>query len=81
MNKHIKVKSDVSLVRDIDSNAIISKNQSEFDKFIKLSEKKYAEKKKFDNMRSDLDSLKQDMDEIKTLLRNIMDKWFINIPR
>ena len=74
MSKYIKVKSDVSLVRDIDSNAIISRNQSEFDKFIKLSEKKYAEKKKFDNMRSDLDSLKQDMDEIKTLLRNIMDK-------
>ena len=74
MNKHIKVKSDVSLVRDTDSNAIISKNQSEFDKFIKLSEKKYAEKRKFDNMRSDLDSLKQDMNEIKTLLRNIMNK-------
>ena len=74
MNKHIKVKSDVSLVRDVNSNAIISRNQSEFDKFIKLSEKKYAEKRKFDNMRSDLDSLKQDMDEIKTLLRNIMDK-------
>ena len=74
MNKYVKVKSDISLVRDIDSNAIISRNQSEFDKFIKLSEKKYAEKKKFDNMRSDLDSLKQDMDEIKTLLRNIMDK-------
>ena len=74
MNKYIKVKSDVSLVRDVDSNAIISKNQSEFDKFIKLSEKKYAEKKKFDNMRSDLDSLKRDMDEIKTLLKNIMDK-------
>ena len=74
MNKHIKVKSDVSLVRDIDSNAIISKNQSEFDKFVKLSKKKYEEKKKFDNMRSDLDSLKQDMDEIKTLLRNIMNK-------
>ena len=74
MNKYVKVKSDVSLVRDVDSNAIISKNQSEFVKFIKLSEKKYAEKKKFDNMRSDLDSLKQDMDEIKTLLRNIMDK-------
>ena len=74
MNKHIKVKSDVSLVRDIDSNAIISKNQSEFDKFVKLSKKKYEEKKKFDNMRSDLDSLKQDMNEIKILLKNIMDK-------
>ena len=74
MNKYVKVKSDVSLVRDVDSNAIISRNQSEFNKFIKLSEKKYAEKKKFDNMRSDLDSLKEDMKEIKTLLRNIMDK-------
>ena len=74
MNKYIKVKSDVSLVRDINSNAIINKNQSEFDKFVKLSEKKYEEKKKFDNMRSDLDSLKEDMEEIKTLLRNIMDK-------
>ena len=81
MNKYIKVKSDVSLVRDMDSNAIISQNKSEFDKFVKLSQKKYEEKLKFDNMRSDLDSLKQDMDEIKTLLRNIMDKWFINIPR
>ena len=74
MNKYVKVKSDVSLVRDVNSNAIISKNQSEFDKFIKLSKKKYEEKKKFDNMRSDLDSLKEDMKEIKTLLRNIMDK-------
>ena len=74
MEKYIKVETDKSLVRDLNSNAIINQNQSEFDKFIKLSEKKYAEKKKFDNMRSDLDSLKQDMDEIKTLLRNIMDK-------
>ena len=74
MNKYVKVKSDISLVRDVNSNAIISRNQSEFDKFINFSEKKYAEKRKFDNMRSDLDSLKEDMKEIKTLLRNIMDK-------
>ena len=81
MEKYLKVKSDISLVRDVDSNAIVNQNKSEFDKFLKLSQKKYEEKRKFDNMRSDLDSLKQDMDEIKTLLRNIMDKWFINIPR
>ena len=74
MNKYVKVKSDISLVRDVNSNAIISKNQSEFNKFINLSKKKYEEKRKFDQMRGDLDSLKQDMDEIKTLLRNIMNK-------
>ena len=81
MDKYLKVKSDVSLFRDKDSNAIVNKNKGEFDKFLKLSQKKYEEKKKFDDMRSDLDSLKQDMNEIKTLLKNIMDKWFINIPR
>ena len=74
MEKYLKVESDTSLVRDMDSNAIVSKNKTEFDKFLKLSRKKYEEKRKFDQMRGDLDSLKQDMNEIKTLLKNIMDK-------
>ena len=74
MEKYLKVESDVSLVRDMNSNAIVSKNKTEFDKFLKLSRKKYEEKRKFDQMRGDLDSLKQDMDEIKTLLKNIMNK-------
>ena len=74
MKNYLKVESEDSLVRDVDSNAIVNQNQSEFDKFLELSQRKYQEKKKFDDMRSDLDSLKEDMDEIKTLLRNIMDK-------
>ena len=74
MENYLKVESEDSLVRDVDSNAIVNQNQSEFDKFLELSQRKYQEKKKFDDMRSDLDSLKKDMDEIKTLLKNIMDK-------
>ena len=74
MERYLKVKSDVSLVRDMNTNAIVSKNQSEYDKFVRVSQKKYEEKRKFDNMRDDLNSLKKDMDEIKTLLKNIMDK-------
>tara|TARA_B100001287_G_scaffold253781_1_gene236709 strand:- start:30 stop:254 length:225 start_codon:yes stop_codon:yes gene_type:complete len=74
MERYLKVKSDVSLVRDMNTNAIVSKNQSEYDKFVKVSQKKYEEKRKFDNLREDLDSLKTDMEEIKTLLKNIMNK-------
>ena len=74
MEKYLKVETDKTHVRDMQSNAIVNRNKGEFDKFIKLSQKKYEEKKKFDDMRSDLNSLKQDMDEIKTLLKNIMDK-------
>ena len=74
MKKYLKVETDKTHVRDIESNAIVNRNKGEFDKFMKLSQKKYEEKKKFDNMRSDLDSLTQDMNEIKTLLLNIMNK-------
>ena len=58
MENYLKVESEDSLVRDVDSNAIVNQNQSEFDKFLELSQRKYQEKKKFDDMRSDLDSLK-----------------------
>ena len=74
MERYLKVENDKTHVRDMESNAIVNRNKGEFDKFMTLSQKKYEEKKKFDDMRSDLNSLKQDMDEIKTLLRNIMDK-------
>ena len=74
MEKYLKVENDKTHVRDMESNAIVNRNKGEFDKFMTLSQKKYEEKKKFDDMRSDLNSLKQDMDEIKTILRNIMNK-------
>jgi len=81
MNNFVKVKSDVSLVRDMDSNAIVNQNKSEFDKFMQLSEAKYKEKKSFDQVKTDLDSLKTEMEEIKTLLKQMVGKWFINTWR
>ena len=74
MEKYLRVETDKTHVRDMESNAIVNRNKGEFDKFMELSKRKYEEKRKFDDMRSDLDSLKQDMNEIKTLLKNIMDK-------
>ena len=72
MTEYLKVKSDVSLVRDMDSNAIVNQNQSEFDKFISLSKKNYKEKNELDTMKSDLDTLKSDMEEIKSLLKTMV---------
>ena len=40
MENYLKVESEDSLVRDVDSNAIVNQNQSEFDKFLELSQKK-----------------------------------------
>ena len=49
MNNYLKVESDTSLVRDVNSNAIVNQNQTEFDKFMKLSETKYKEKMEMKN--------------------------------
>ncbi len=74
MNNFVKVKSEVSLVRDMESNAIINQNKSEFDKFIQLSETKYKEKQSLEQVKTDLDSLKTEMEEIKTLLKQMVSK-------
>jgi len=71
MSKFVKVESDVSLVRDMDNNAIVNQNQSEFDKFMSVSKKKYKERYELDTMKSDLDALKNDMEEIKSLLKSL----------
>ena len=72
MSKFLKVKSDVSLVRDMDSNAIVNQNQSEYDKFMSFSKKKYKEQNELDTMKSDLDALKTDIEEIKSLLKSMV---------
>ena len=72
MSKFVKVKSDVSLVRDMDSNAIVNQNQSEYDKFMSISKKKYDERNELDTMKCDLDALKTDIEEIKSLLKSLV---------
>ena len=71
MTEYLKVKSDVSLVRDMNSIAIVNQNQSEYDKFMSLSKKKYKEKNELDTMKSDLNALKSDMEEIKSLIKSL----------
>ncbi len=72
MSDYLKVDSDSDLVRDTNNNAIINNNKTEFDKFLKLSERKYKEKKEFENLKSDVNSMKTDLEEIKSLLKSIV---------
>ena len=72
MSDYLKVDSDSNLVRDTNNHAIINNNKTEFDKFLKLSERKYKEKKEFENLKSDVNSMKTDLEEIKSLLKSIV---------
>ena len=74
MNNYVKVESDQSLVRDLDSNAIVNTDKDEYQKFLNLSEKRYKEKMEYENLKTDVKSLKDDLNETKSLLKSIVDK-------
>lgn len=74
MSDYLKVENETSLIRDIKSNAIINTNHGDYEKFLNISRKKVQEKKEFNELKSDVSSLKDDMNEIKLLLKSIVDK-------
>ena len=81
MKQYIKVEAQDSLVRDISSNAIVNNNKSEYENFLRISEQKYKEKKEFEKLKTDVNSMKNDLDEIKSMLKSIVRDWIINIGK
>ena len=51
------------------SNAIVNNNKSEYEKFLRISEQKYKEKREFEKLKTDVDTIKGDLDEIKSLFK------------
>ena len=72
MKKFLKVEAQDNLVRDMSSNAIVNNNKSEYENFLKTSEQKYKEKKEFEKLKIDVNSMKNDLDEIKSMLKSIV---------
>ena len=72
MKKFKKVEAQDNLVRDMSSNAIVNNNKNEYENFLKLSEQKYKEKKEFEKLKTDVSSMKNDLDEIKSMLKSIV---------
>ena len=63
----IKVQDSASLYRDADSGAIINCSDSEYDNYIKMKNQKLSEKQ-------ELDKLKDEMSEIKSMLNVVLSK-------
>jgi len=81
MKKYVKVEAQDNLVRDMSSNAIVNNNKNEYENFLRISEQKYKEKKEFEKLKTDVNSMKNDLDEIKSMLKSIVCDWIINIGK
>lgn len=71
--EYIKVEGFSNLVRDPQNNSIINTNMTEYNEYLKRREAKNKENQKIQNIEEDLANMKGDIDEIKNLLRSLVN--------
>ena len=71
-NEFVKVKDHQNLMRDPVSNAILNDNQSDYDEYVARREAANKAKEKSSNMEEDLANLKGEINEIKSLLKELV---------
>lgn len=70
---YIKVQGHANLVRDSQNNCIINTNMTEYEEYLARKKSKNNEISKIKKLESDVDSIKNDLDEIKILLRSLLN--------
>ena len=66
---YTNVKGHTDFVRDNSTGAIVNNNSSEYTNYLQRRAKRQQGQDRIDNMEDDLKSLKDDINEIKTLLK------------
>ena len=70
---YIKVKNNENLVRDTESNCIINTNKSEYEQYLARKKQKQTEMNKVDNLERDISTLRNEITEIKDMLRSLVN--------
>ena len=78
--EYLKVKGHSNLLRDPETNSIINTSMSEYQEYISRRDVKEAEEQKIQSIEDDVAIMKDDLNEIKTLLRSLLNgsKWYYN---
>ena len=69
----VKVKDHKDLVRDPVSNGIVNTNQTEYEEYITRRDASIKSKENEVTMKEDLDNLKGEINEIKSLLKELVN--------
>ena len=73
MSNYIPVEGNSDLVRDPRTDSIINTNTNAYEQYISQRKKRKLEKEKSLNIEEDLANLKSEMNEIKSLLRELVN--------
>lgn len=72
--KYMKIEGHSNLLRDPKTNSIINLDQSQYQNYISQREVKNKENEKMQNLEQDVASMKSDLNEIKSLLRSLLNE-------
>jgi len=70
---YYKVEGHKNLIRDNNTNAILNVSSTEYQNYIKSKNQKESEVKKINSIETEIGELKNDIAEIKNLLRNLIN--------
>lgn len=70
---YLKVEGYSHLMRDQNTNSIVNTNMSEYQEYVSRRNVKSEENQKVQNIEEELASIKGDIDEIKNLLRSLVN--------
>lgn len=74
MTDYLKVEGHANLLRDTTSQAIVNKSKTEYVSYMKMIEEKRREKDELRDAVRQINTLKNEMLEIKSLLLKLADK-------
>ena len=69
----LQVEGHANLFRDTSSNAILNTDMNAYKNYMDSKRLKEEEAKRMSDIENDLNSLKSDMNEIKTMLRSLVN--------
>jgi tetrahydromethanopterin S-methyltransferase subunit B len=72
--RYSKVEGNKNLVRDEQTKAILNTNKTEYDNYINVRNIKKSEVERMQQLESDVSNMRNDLDEIKDLLRSLANK-------
>jgi len=72
--KYAKVEGHPNLLRDLSTNAIVNTDKIGFDNYTLAKRKRQDEQKRIDNIEESVSELKSSLEDIKQLLRKIVNE-------
>ena len=70
---YVKVKDHDHLMRNTQSNCIVNTNKAEYEEYLTRRKLNKSEKNKVENIERDISSLRNEITEIKDLIRSLVN--------